>query len=95
MLFRERIADHQFRSGRRGQNLDLRHLRAGHKHARRRAAGLAEIAEGGGDAERNGTAQLGIRQNDVRRLAAEFLGDALDGGRRRLRDENARHGSSR
>ena len=93
--FRKRIADHDFGSSRRGQNFDLRQLRAGHNHARRRAAGLADIAEGGADAERHRPAQLGIRQNDVRRLAAEFLGDALDGGRRRLRNENAGPGRAR
>src|SRR3954447_21050091 len=85
-VFRKRIADYYFGSSRRSENLDLCHLRAGHKHARRRAAGLAEIAESGADAEWNGPAQLGIRQNDIRRLATEFLGDALYGGRCRLRN---------
>ena len=52
--------------------------RAGHDHARRRAAGLAEIAEGGGDAQGNGAIEIGVRQDHVRRLAAELLRDALD-----------------
>src|SRR3954451_865649 len=41
--FRKRIAHYQFGSSSRCQDLDLLHLLAGHKHARRCATGLAEI----------------------------------------------------
>jgi hypothetical protein len=60
------------------------------QHARRRAAGLAEIAHGGSDAERHAAGEIGIRQHNIWRLAAELLRNALDGAGRRLRDENAR-----
>ena len=56
---------------------------AGHDHARRRAAGLADIAEAGRHACRHGTREVRIRQDHVGRFAAEFLGHALHrrGGR--------------
>jgi hypothetical protein len=52
--------------------------RARHDHPRRRAARLAEVAEAGGDAQRDGAIEVGVGQDHVRRLAAELLSDALD-----------------
>ena len=75
---RERIADDDLICGPLGDRLDLGKLRARHDHARRRAARLAEVAEAGGDAQRNGAIEIGVRQDHVRRLAAELLRDALD-----------------
>ena len=61
--FRQRIADDDLRCGPLGNSLDLGQARAGHDHPRRGAAGLAEIAEGGGYTQRNGAIEIGIRQN--------------------------------
>ena len=82
------------RCGPLGDCLDLGQPRAGHDHARRRAAGLAEIAEGGGYAQRNGAIEIGIRQDHVGRLAAELLRDTLDRRRCRLGHRNAGAGGA-
>ena len=61
----------------------------GHQHAGRRVAGLAAVAEAALHALRHRRLEIGVRQHDVGRLAAEFLGDALDGIGRRLGDDDA------
>src|SRR5205085_1849610 len=63
-----------------GDGGDFLHLRQWHDHARRRVAGLAGIVEHVHDAAGDRLGQVGIVEDDVRRLAAEFLADALYGG---------------
>lgn len=63
--------------------------RRGHEHARRRVARLAAIAEARIDASRHSRFEIGVVEQDVRRLAAQFLVNALDGRRSELRDLDA------
>ena len=74
--------------------LDLREAFARHDHAGRRAAGLADVAHAGRHRGRYGACEIRIGQDDVGRLAAEFLGHALDGRRGRLRHQHAGPGGA-
>ena len=84
-----RIANDELCDCRSGQRLDVGELAAWHDHPRRRAAGLADVTKGRGDTRRNGFRQIGIGQDNVRRLAAEFLCDAFYCRRGGLRHQHA------
>jgi hypothetical protein len=59
--FGERVADDHLFGRRKGQRFDLDRDIARHDHAGRRAARLAHVPERGGDAERDGSRQIGVR----------------------------------
>ena len=59
-----------------------------HQHARRRVAGLPAIAETGLDTAGDGSFEISVGEDDVGRLSAKFLGDALDGIGGRLGNQN-------
>src|SRR5208283_718062 len=78
--FGERVADFSGfgclprRRGRRA------HARLWHKHASRRVTGLTRVAEARLDALLDGSLEIGIFQDDVGRLATQFLSHAFDCG---------------
>ena len=59
-----------------------------------RAARLADVAHARRHRGRYGAGEIGIGQDDVGRLAAEFLRHALDGRRGRLRHQHAGPGGA-
>jgi hypothetical protein len=79
-LRRTRIADDE-RGCRLARNaLDLREAVPRHDDAGGGAARLTDVAHARRHRGRYRAREIGIGQDDVGRLAAEFLGDALDGG---------------
>ena len=72
-----------------GDRGDFLHLRQRHDHPRRRVAGLAGVVEHVHHAAGDGLGEVGAFEDDVRRLAAEFLADALHGRRGALGDIDA------
>ena len=72
-----------------GDRRHFLHLRQRHDHARRRVAGLAGVVEHVHHAAGHRLGEVGVVEDDVRRLAAEFLADALDGRRGALGDVDA------
>ena len=59
-----------------------------HEHPGRRVAGLAAVGEAGFDALADRRGKVRVAEDDVRRLAAEFLRHPLDRVRRGLCDEH-------
>ncbi len=62
---------------------------AGHQHARRRVAGLAGVLEHVPRTRCHGLLEIGVVEDDVGRLAAQLLRDALDGRGGVLRNGDA------
>ena len=71
-------------SARLGDRRDLLHLRQRHEHARRCVAGLAGVVEHVHHAAGDGLGEVGVVEDDVRRLAAELLATRLTVGAARL-----------
>ena len=84
-----RIADHEALGRRAGDRLDFVMPVGWHEHARGGVAGLAAVAEHARHALDDGAVQIDVGQQDVGRLAAEFLCDALDRRGRGLGDQDA------
>ena len=78
--------DFQFVRRRLGDADHLGHACLRHQHARRRVARLAGIAHAGLHAGRDRLLEIRVIEQNVRRLAAELLANALD--RRRGSDRN-------
>ena len=71
--FQERIANLNALCGQLCRPLGLRQIRPRNQHAGGRVAGLPGIAKAFLDALRDGPFEVGIIQNDVGRLASQFL----------------------
>src|ERR1700734_4286487 len=81
------IAHFDFFDGRFGQSLHFVQPVFRHDQARSRDAGLTVVQVTGGDSHGNGSGEIGVVQNDVRRLSAEFQRQALHRVQGVLRDQ--------
>src|SRR5579862_9317184 len=82
-----RIAHLDLFDGRSHQSLHFAQPVLRHDQARSRDAGLTVVQVTGCDSHRNGSGEIGVVQNDVRRLAAEFQRQALHRVQGVLRDQ--------
>src|SRR5579862_8182702 len=81
------IADLDLFDGRSHQSLHFAQPVFRHDQARSRDAGLTVVQVTGCDCHRDGSGEIGVVQNDVRRLAAEFQRQALHRVQGVLRDQ--------
>jgi hypothetical protein len=80
-----RVADDELLGSFPGDLLDLFVTALRHEHAGGGGAGLSAVHHHAVDALGDGGLEIDVGQQDVGRLAAQFLGHALHGGRRGLR----------